>query len=262
MLLRDKRVLVSGVGPGLGRAVALRAAEQGASVILAARRADRLAKVQAEIEALGANVLAIPTDITDPASVVALVDRSVEELGGIDALVNNAFVDPPRAEVLDSHGDDWRNALEVNLLGTLQVTRCVAKAMIDGGAPGSIVMVNTMAMQRQEPGFGAYAASKAALASATRTLARELGLQQIRVNGVHPGYIWGPPVQWYLEHLAEERGVTADEVRAELEAEHCLRRIPTAQDIAGTVLFLASDFAAAVTGQAISVNGGHHLSGP
>jgi NAD(P)-dependent dehydrogenase (short-subunit alcohol dehydrogenase family) len=199
--------------------------------------------------------------VTRPADVEALVDAAVARFGRIDALVNNAFLDGERQSVLRSSSDDWRAVLEVNLLGTLQVTRAVAAHMLGEGVRGSIVMVNSMAALRQEPGFGAYAASKAALASATRTLARELGSSGIRVNGVHPGYIWGPPVEWYLQHLAEQRGITPEAVQDELVAELCLDHIPTAEEIAGSVLFLLSDLAAAVTGQAISPNGGHHLTG-
>jgi NAD(P)-dependent dehydrogenase (short-subunit alcohol dehydrogenase family) len=261
-LLADRVVLVSGVGPGLGQAVAVAAAEQGADVVLAARRAGRLEKVAAKVTGLGRRAVTVPTDITDPTAVSALVAAALEAFGRIDVLVNNAFIDGTRAEVLESDPDDWRRVIEVNLLGTLSVTRAVAAHMVDTALAGSIVMVNSMAMQRQEPGFGAYAASKSALASATRTLARELGPHGIRVNGVHPGYIWGPPVEWYLQHLAEEQGTTPDAVRGAIEAELCLHRIPTAAEVAGSVVFLASDLAAAVTGQAISANGGHHLAAP
>ncbi len=262
MLLEGRVVVVSGVGPGLGRAVALGAAAQGADVVLAARRTKRLASVAAEVEALGRRAVQVPTDITDPAACDALVAAARAELGGVDVLVNNAFTDGTYTSVLVGDLDDWRSTMEVNLYGSLQMTRSAARAMIEEGRGGSIVMINTMAVQRQEPTFGAYAASKAALASVTRTLARELGPSGIRVNGVHPGYIWGPPVQWYLDHLASERGVEPSVVRGELEAQICLRRIPTPEEIAGTVTFLASDLAAAVTGQAISANGGHHLAGP
>jgi NAD(P)-dependent dehydrogenase (short-subunit alcohol dehydrogenase family) len=121
---------------------------------------------------------------------------------------------------------------------------------------GRIVMVNTMSTERVAEGFGIYAASKSALKSITRTLAKELGPDGIRVNGVHPGYIWGPSVKWYFEHQATERGITPEEVYAEVASENALGYIPDAAEIANVVLLLASDLARCVTGQALGANAG------
>ena len=108
--------------------------------------------------------------------------------------------------------------------------------------------------------FGAYAASKSALATATKTLARELGRDGVRVNGIHPGYIWGDSVEWYLKHLAEQNGTTFDIEYAKVADQTCLGYIVPSSEIAGTVVYLASELAKPVTGQAISVNGGSWLS--
>jgi NAD(P)-dependent dehydrogenase (short-subunit alcohol dehydrogenase family) len=157
-----------------------------------------------------------------------------------------------------SNLDDWRATFEVNFFGTMQLTQAVLPAL-KARDDSRIIMINTMSTTRIEPLFGAYAASKSALATLTKTLAVELGEFGVRVNGVHPGYIWGPSVQWYLEHLAEEQGRTFDEVYADVAGENCLKYLPSSEEIAGAVVFFASDLSKAVTGQALGVNAGHVL---
>jgi NAD(P)-dependent dehydrogenase (short-subunit alcohol dehydrogenase family) len=122
-------------------------------------------------------------------------------------------------------------------------------------------MINSMSAHRIQPTFGAYTASKAALESATKTLAVELGPYGIRVNGIHPGYIWGDSVEWYFNFLAEKQGVTFQEVYDEVASETCLGYLPSSEEIAGAVVFFASDLAKAVTGQSIGVNAGHWFQG-
>ena len=128
--------------------------------------------------------------------------------------------------------------------------------MKDAG-DGRIVMINSMSAVRVRDRFGAYTASKAALAAATKTLAVELGPHGIRVNAVHPGYIWGDSVEAYFRHQADRRGITFEQRYDEVAGETALRYLPHSSEIAGTVLFLASDLAKPVTGQAIHVNCGH-----
>jgi len=260
MLFEDKVAIVSGSGPGLGREVALALAREGADVVVAARRTEGVAKVAAKVEALGRRALAVTCDVTDPDACLALAERAVTELGGIDVLVANAYHDGDFTPVLEADLDTWRTTLDVNLFGAVHMTRAVAPHMKAGGG-GRIVMVNTMSTERVQPRFGIYSASKAALKSMTRTLARELGPDGIRVNGVHPGYIWGPSVQWYFEQQATERGVTPEEVYAEVAAETSLGYLPDAAEIAGVVLLLASDLARCVTGQALGANAGQWFQG-
>ncbi|HYI62997.1 MAG TPA: SDR family oxidoreductase [Acidimicrobiales bacterium] len=255
MLFEGKVAVVSGTGPGLGREVALGLAREGADVVVAARREDKVAKVAARVEALGRRALPVRCDVTDPEACTALAEQAVAELGGIDVLVANAYHDGDFTPVLRADLDVWRTTLEVNLFGAVHMTRAVAPHMAARGG-GRIVMVNTMSTERIQEGFGIYSASKAALKSITRTLARELGRDGIRVNGVHPGYIWGRSVEWYFAHLAEQRGVTPEEVYAEVAAQTSLGYIPDAAEVAGVVLLLASDLARCVTGQAVGANAG------
>ncbi|CAN5592558.1 SDR family oxidoreductase [soil metagenome] len=255
-LLEGKVAIVSGVGPGLGRDIAVAFAREGADVVLGGRTEAKLAKVAAEIDEPGRRALVVVADVTDPAACDALVTRAAAELGGIDVLVNNAFHDGDHKRFLDADLDDWRATMEVNLFGALTMTRAAVPHLAASG-DGRVIMINTMSTQRIQPRWGAYAASKSALAAATKTLAAELGPQGIRVNGVHPGYIWGDSVEWWFNHQAERRGVTFDEVYQEVAGETALGYLPSSAEIAGTVVYLASELARPVTGQAISVNAGH-----
>jgi NAD(P)-dependent dehydrogenase (short-subunit alcohol dehydrogenase family) len=148
--------------------------------------------------------------------------------------------------------------MEVNLWGALRMTQAVVPAMRDRG-DGRVVMINTMSVRRIRPRFGAYAASKGALETATKTLAAELGPHGIRVNGIHPGYIWGESVQAYFAHQAQRRATSPDDVYREVADETCLGYLPTAAEVAGSVLFFASDLSRPVTGQSLGVNAGHFL---
>lgn len=255
MLFEGKVALVSGSGPGLGKEVALGLAREGADVAVAARRSDGVAKVAAKVEALGRRALPVTCDVTDPDACKAAADQVAAELGGVDVLVANAYHDGDFASVMDADLSAWRTTMDVNFFGAVHMTRAVVPHMKARGG-GRIVMVNTMSTERIEPGFGAYAASKAALKSITRTLAKELGPDGIRVNGVHPGYIWGPSVEWYLKHLAEENGTTPEEEYEKVASQTALGYIPDAAEIAGAVLLMASDLARCVTGQALGANAG------
>jgi NAD(P)-dependent dehydrogenase (short-subunit alcohol dehydrogenase family) len=255
MLFEGKIAIVSGSGPGMGREIALALAREGADVAVAARREDKVAKVAQKIEALGRRALPVRCDVTDPDQCQVLADRTAAELGGVDVLVNNAYHDGDFAKVVEADLSGWRTTIDVNLFGAVHMTRAVHPHMKARGG-GRIVMVNTMSTERVAEGFGIYAASKSALKSITRTLAKELGPDGIRVNGVHPGYIWGPSVKWYFEQQAEERGITPEDVYAEVASENALGYIPDAAEIANVVLLLASDLARCVTGQALGANAG------
>lgn len=258
MLLDGKVALVSGVGPGMGRDVALRLAEQGAAVVLGARTVERVESVADDVRAAGGTATVVSLDITDPASCAAAVDTAVAEHSRLDVLVNNAFSYGEQKPVVEADLDRWHHVMDVNLFGSLQMTRAAVPIMRKQG-DGRVVMVNTMSVRRIEPGAGAYAASKAALESATKTLAVELGADGIRVNGIHPGYIWGPSVEIYLDYLAQQRGVTPEDVYREIADETCLKYLPSSEEIAGSVVFFASDLSKPVTGQSLSVNAGHWL---
>lgn len=258
MLLESRTAIVSGIGPGMGRDISLALAEQGADVVLGARTLAKCEAVAAEVEALGRRAVPVELDITDADSCRAAAARCVDELGGISILVNNAYHGGDNTRFEDADLERWRRTTDVNLFGTLQMTQAVVPAMKEAG-DGRIVMVNTMSTVRIAEQYGAYAASKAALATATKTLALELGPHGIRVNGVHPGYIWGDSVELFFQWQADERGVSPEEVYREVADETCLKYLPDSAEIAGSVVFFASDLSKPVTGQALHVNAGHWL---
>ena len=256
MLLEGKVGIVSGVGPGIGRETALAFARHGADVALGARTLERLDEVRAEVEALGRRAVAVRCDITDADACRDLADTAAKELGRVDVLVNNAFMHPPFSTVEDADLDSWRVAWKVNVIGTVQMTRAALTHMI-GGA--SVVFVNSMAARTSEEHAGAYSSTKAALLSTVRTLAREVGPRGIRVNSVVPGWVMGPNLQSYFDHLAAEQDRSPDDVYQDVARQTALHRIPTSEEIAGAILFLASDLSSGITGQALDVNAGHHF---
>lgn len=258
MLLRDKVVVVSGVGPGLGRSLALRCAAAGADVVLASRTEQRLHEVAAEVAELGREALVIPTDISDEAAAEELAYRCAETFGRVDGLVNNAFALPPLSDLSDADLEGIRAGFETTVLGTLRLTRSLTPALVDSG--GSVVMVNSAVLRHSRRPYGAYKMTKSALLSMTQSLSSELGPRGVRVNTVAPGYIWAGALKWYLGHLAEQRGVSRDEVYAETAESTDLRWLPEPDDIADSAVFLLSTLARAVTGQCLDVNAGefHH----
>ena len=256
MLLEDRVAIVSGIGPGMGRDISLAFAREGAHVVMGARTEERLAEVAAEIEAMGRKVVWRRTDITNPEDCAHLAEAARSAFGRIDVLVNNAFVQPPLQTIERAEIDTWRSAFEVNVIGSVQMTKACTPAMKAQGS-GSIVFIGSMSARRIQRNFGVYAATKSALISTAQTLAREHGRDGIRVNTVLPGYIWGPSLQWFFGYLAEKQGRTPQDVYAEIAGETCLNHIPTSAEIADAVVFFASDLSRVVTGQSLDVNAGH-----
>jgi NAD(P)-dependent dehydrogenase (short-subunit alcohol dehydrogenase family) len=257
-LLQDKVVVVCGVGPGLGRSIALQSARAGADVVLAARTESRLKEVAAEVTAMGRRAVTAVTDITDAAAAELLPQVALSEFGRVDSLVNNAFAIPPITDLADVNLDAVRAGLETNVIGTLRMTRLFTPALAD--SKGSVVMVNSAVLRHSRRTFGGYKMAKSALLALAESLATELGPQGIRVNTVAPGYIWAGSLKWYFGQLAKQRGVGVRQIYEETAATIDLRRLPEPDEIADAVVFLASPMARAITGQCLDVNCGefHH----
>ncbi len=151
-LLDAKVAIVSGIGPGMGRDIALAFAREGADVVLGGRTEKKLRRVAQDVEALGRRALPVACDIADEQACRRLVERATGELGGIDVLVNNAFHNGDFSTLLDANLDRWRETMDVNLFGALHMVRAVVPAMRERG-DGRIIMVNTMSTQRIEPGW-------------------------------------------------------------------------------------------------------------
>jgi NAD(P)-dependent dehydrogenase (short-subunit alcohol dehydrogenase family) len=261
MLLKDKIVIVSGIGPGLGVKLAVEAARAGASgVVLAARGAAKLDDAEQRIRELGTgcNVLKVPTDIGQRAQCRALAAATVERFGRIDALVNSAYSAGNVTESIESSDlDGWRAVFDTNLFGTMNLTQEVVPHMKAHG--GAIAMINSMVTRQALPGQAAYAASKGALATTVKYLAKELGQYGIRVNSVLMGWMWGAPVQGFIPHMAAAQGISEEDVVAQVAARIPLGRIPTDDECAQAALFMVSDYARAVTGASLDVNGGEFM---
>ncbi|GAA5112144.1 SDR family oxidoreductase [Haloechinothrix salitolerans] len=257
-MLRDKVVVVSGVGPGLGRSIAMRAAHAEADVVLAARTKSNLDAVADDVTALGRRAVTVPADVTAESDADTLTDAAMSEFGRVDVLVNNAFAIPPLGDLADADLDAVRAGFETSSIAALRLTRLFTPALAEAG--GSVVMVNSMVLRHSQRGYGAYKMAKASLLALAQSLSTELGPRGVRVNSVAPGYIWADTLKWYFGHLAKKRGVSTEDVYTETAANTDLRRLPEPDEIADAVVFLASDMARAITGQCLDVNCGeyHH----
>jgi NAD(P)-dependent dehydrogenase (short-subunit alcohol dehydrogenase family) len=259
-MLEGKTVIVSGVGQGLGRETALVAAREGANVVLAARSEDKLAAVAAEVEEAGAKVVHRRTDIGDRDDVAALVGAAVDTFGGIDALVNNAAFEATFGGLESTPESDFQQAIQTNLFATLDLTRTALPYL--KAARGAVVFVGSQTMFKPPPEALqiAYAASKGALLGASRHLAIEVGAFGVRVNTVAPGWMWGPPVEFFVNMTAEQQNVAPEQVIAHLTAPLALDFFASDGDVAEVIGFFASPRAKGVTGQVIMVNAGEFMS--
>lgn len=256
MLLRDRTVIVSGVGAGLGHQVAATVVRDGGHAVLGARTEANLAASAGEIDPDGTRTAYRATDITDESQCEALAALALERFGRIDAVVHVAAWDSCFGGLEDADFTTWQQVIDVNLLGTLRMTRACLPALKQRG--GAVVVIGTQSAVAapSQVRQAAYAASKGALTSAMYSLARELGPYRIRVNTVLPGWMWGPPVQAYVRMTAHTEGVPEDEVLGRLTGRMALPELATDGDVAEAVAFLASERARAITGQSLLVNAG------
>jgi len=260
MLLEGKTVIVSGVGEGLGREVAQAAYGQGANVVLGARTKAKLAKVAAEFDTT--RVAFVATDITSDADCQRLVDLAIERFGALDGLVNVAAMDQVFGGFSDADFADWRAVYEVNVVGTLQLSKAAIPhlARESGPATGIVhILSQSMWVPATEVMQAAYAASKGALLSATYGMAKELGPRRIRVNAVVPSWMWGPMVQGYVAWTAASQNVPEEQVLSSLTARTALPEIASDGDVANAAVYLMSPFAGGITGQSLAVNAGDYM---
>jgi NAD(P)-dependent dehydrogenase (short-subunit alcohol dehydrogenase family) len=248
--------IVTGAGPGMGRAIALGFAEHGVDVVLAARRRERLDALADDVRALGRDPLVVVTDLADRESCRNVVAQTMDRFGRLDHLVQNGHHPGDWSRVVDADPDMWKQVFDVNFFGALHLIQAAVPVMGDGS---SIVLINSGAALRNPPTMGAYAASKLALASLVRTTAVEVG-PKVRVNGVFLGPVTGESLDSGAAATAAGMGITTEEFFRQRAQELPIRQIPTPEQCAGAVLFFASELAAPVTGQHLSVNGGQWLT--
>lgn len=241
--LDGKVAIVTGAGRGIGQAIALAFAEQGANVVISARTESEIDATAAKARAFGAKALALPCDVTDAAQLDALVARTVSELGRIDLVVNNAGGFPPMA-FLDTDPPSWDWCFKFNLTSAYLLTRAALPHMLerDGGA---VLNISSAAGRIVQKGFAAYGTAKAALAFMTRQLGAEFA-PRVRVNALAVGAVETSALAPFL----------SDELRGQMESMTPMRRIGTVEDIALAALWLCSPAGGWVTGKVVEVDGG------
>jgi NAD(P)-dependent dehydrogenase (short-subunit alcohol dehydrogenase family) len=246
--LQGQVAVVTGAQQGIGRAMALAFAREGADVVVNylddAAAAEQVAK---EARARGVRALVVHADVAQVAQGQALVARAVKELGGIDVLVNNAGV-YPRSPFLELSEREWDHVLDVNLKGSCFCAQAAACEMIAGGRRGSIINLSSSSVRGQPRGVH-YTASKGGIITMTRTMALELAPHGIRVNAIAPG----------TTDTAQPRGGNTEEELVALARTIPLGRIAQPEDIASVAVFLASEESRHMTGQTLHVNGGLYL---
>jgi NAD(P)-dependent dehydrogenase (short-subunit alcohol dehydrogenase family) len=245
----DGRVaLVTGGGTGIGRATALRLAEEGASVAVSGRRADPLRETAAAIESAGGRALAVPGDVSLEADADGIVAATAERYGRLDVLVNNAGAIRRNVLLHELPTERWDEQIASNLRSVFLVTRAALRRMLEAEGDRSIVNVSSTFALAAGPGVAAYAAAKGGVVSLTRALAIEYAPQRIRVNCVCPGIVLTP--------LASVDRPGFDERKEEFARTYPLGRLGEPEDVAGAIAYLASADASWVTGVVLEVDGG------
>jgi NAD(P)-dependent dehydrogenase (short-subunit alcohol dehydrogenase family) len=248
--LQGKTALVTGASSGLGQHFARVLARAGAHVAIAARRLDRLQSLAEDIGAEGGKAAPVALDVTDPASVKRAFEAAEAALGGtISVLINNAGI-PSGSYFVDTTEEDWRAVMAVNLDGVFRVGQEGARRMVAGGTGGAIINIASMLSFGVLKTLSAYSASKAAVASLTKTMALELARDKIRVNALAPGYFLTELNDAYLTSGAGRR----------MLAGVPLARAGTLSELDGPLLLLASDAGSFMTGSIVAVDGGHLLA--
>ena len=257
MKLKAKVALVTGAAKGMGSAISLTLAREGADLMLAAREVGPLEDVAEKVRGMGRRAEVMSTDVADPAQVATMVERTKEVLGGrIDILVNVAGTTGPiETPAWDIEPEDFRQVLEVNVWGTFLPMKYVLPVMI-AQKSGKIVNIGGTSGLRGYRYRAAYSSSKWAVRGLTRTVALDAGEHGINVNVVCPGIVHTPRMDTLCREKARVRGWTYEQVYDEYVQEQTLKSITEPQDVADAVLFLASDDSRNMTGQEITVDGG------
>jgi 3-hydroxybutyrate dehydrogenase len=254
MRLNGRGALVTGGGRGIGRAVALGLARRGASVAVASRSRAELEAVAEEARGCGVGAVALTADVTKAEDVHAMFQAARAALGRVDILVNGAGV-APSALLHRTSEEQWRAAIETNLSGTFYCLREAIAPMAEAGW-GRIVNLASIAGKTGYPYIAAYAASKHGVLGLTKCAALEVAEKGVTVNAVCPGYVDTPMTDASVARIVEKTGIPAGEVRRKLEQMSPQKRLFTSEEVAALVLFLCSEEARGITGQALSVDGG------
>jgi 3-hydroxybutyrate dehydrogenase len=253
-MLNGKSALITGGGRGIGRAIALEFARNGARVAIAARTAEQVKQVASEI---GADAIALVCDVSDPESVARMFSDMRERFGDADILVNNAGI-AESATLVNTTDELWHRHLAINLSGTFYCTRAAVPSMLKKGW-GRVINVASIAGKSGAPYIAAYSASKHGVLGLTRSAALELATTGVTVNAICPGYVDTDMVTRGVERITAKTGRTAEEALDSLKKMSPQNRLVTPEEVAAIALLLASDAGRGINGQGINVDGGSML---
>ena len=244
--LEGKVAIVTGASRGIGRAIATGFAEAGADIAVAARNENDLETLVKEIDELGRRAIAVPTDVTDRAAIQNLVDRTIEEFGHLDVLVNNAGGSRFTAPIVALRPDGWEKVIKLNLDSVFHATQIGAQAMLASGG-GSIIQMSSVAGIEGAPTLSFYSAAKGGVRLMSQAVAKELAQSGVRVNSIAPG--------WISTDL--NAALRADEnLQKYMESTVPMGRFGEVEEIVGAAIYLASDASSYVTGTTLVIDGG------
>jgi NAD(P)-dependent dehydrogenase (short-subunit alcohol dehydrogenase family) len=258
MRLPNQAAIVTGGGQGIGKAIALKLAREGADVLVSGRHRDTLENTAREIEELGRRSVVAVTDVSQESQVSAMVEAALQDFGRIDILVNNAGVAGPTAPIANVSRDEWDQVLAVNLTGAFLCARAVIPHMIERRS-GKIVNISSIAGKLAYALRGPYAASKWGMIGLSRTLAQELGPHNIQVNAICPGPTAGERMRGVIAGRARELGQSEAEVERLYVEGTALKRMVDPDHVAAMVVLLVSNEGSSITGEAIDVSAGYAL---
>lgn len=244
--LLGRRAIVTGASRGIGRAIALRLARAGADVVVTARSADGLADVAEQIRQLGRRCVLVPIDVTAEGAADAIVSSAVEELGGLEVLVNNAGGNSFSVPLASMRSSGWQKTLRLNLDAPVELLQAALPPLSASGR-GSVINVSSVLGLRAAPTMSHYGAAKAAMISVTQSVAVEMATQGVRVNALVPGWVETDLTQFLRED---------DHVESDLLSDVPMARWGTPDEIAEGALFLAGDASSFMTGQVLVLDGG------
>lgn len=250
-MLNGKIALITGGGRGIGRAIALAFAQHGAQIAVAARTAEQVEQVAAEI---GNGAIGLVCDVSDPESVTQTFAHTRERLGDVDIIVNNAGI-AESATLVTTSDDLWHRHLAINLSGTFYCTRAALPAMLKKNW-GRVINIASIAGKTGAPYIAAYAASKHGVMGLTRSIALEVAASGITVNAICPGYVDTDMVTRGIEKITTRTGRSADEALETLKKMSPQNRLATPEEVAAIALLLASEDGRGINGQGINVDGG------
>ena len=246
MILKDKVALVTGAAQGIGRAIALKLAANGADVVIVDMNLDKAQEAAREVERLGRRALALRANIANLQEAEAMADEAVAKLGAVHVMVNNAGITRD-ALILRMKEEDWDAVINVNLKGVFNCTKAVVKHM-SKQRYGRIVNIASIVGEMGNAGQANYSASKAGVIALTKTVAREFATRNITCNAVAPGFIDTAMTQ-----------ALSEKVKEELAKQIPMGRLGTPEDVAEGVLFLVSEATGYITGQVLNINGGMYM---